>query len=68
MEQAEGFRTQVLSLRDRTWRVLACALACGAKIIVSRDKDLLVLDKPFGIEILPPRQFVARLAKRAIRR
>jgi putative PIN family toxin of toxin-antitoxin system len=43
---------------------LACALACGAKIIVSKDKDLLVLDKPFGIEILPPRQFVARFAKR----
>jgi uncharacterized protein len=33
---------------------LACALAAGAKIIVSRDEDLLVLDKPFGIQILTP--------------
>jgi putative PIN family toxin of toxin-antitoxin system len=39
---------------------LSCALACGAKIVVSKDKDLLVLGKPFGIEILPPRQFLAR--------
>jgi putative PIN family toxin of toxin-antitoxin system len=39
---------------------LACALASGAKIIVSKDKDLLALEKPFGIEILPPRQFLAR--------
>ena len=47
---------------------LACALACGAKIIVSKDKDLLVLDKPFGIEVLSPRQFLARFAKSAVRR
>jgi putative PIN family toxin of toxin-antitoxin system len=41
---------------------LACALAAGAKIIVSRDDDLLVLEKPFGIEIITPRQLLARLA------
>jgi uncharacterized protein len=41
---------------------LACALGAGAKIIVSRDEDLLTLGKPFGIEILTPRQLLARLA------
>ena len=39
---------------------LACALAGGAKIIVSHDTDLLELEKPFGIEILKPAIFVAR--------
>jgi putative PIN family toxin of toxin-antitoxin system len=39
---------------------LACALACGAKIIVSKDNDLLDLEKPFGVEILKPTTFVAR--------
>jgi predicted nucleic acid-binding protein len=40
---------------------LACALASGAKTIISRDNDLLILEKPFGIEIVTPRQFLARL-------
>jgi putative PIN family toxin of toxin-antitoxin system len=40
---------------------LACALASRAKTIISRDEDLLVLEKPFGIEILTPRQFLARM-------
>ncbi len=39
---------------------LACALASGAKTIVSKDNDLLDLGKPFGIEILKPAIFVAR--------
>ena len=43
--------------------ILSCALACGAKIIASKDKDLRVLEKPFGIEILTPRQFLSRLAR-----
>jgi predicted nucleic acid-binding protein len=41
---------------------LACALAAKAKIIVSRDQDLLVLEKPFGIEIIDPRELLKRLA------
>ncbi len=41
---------------------LACALASGSKIVVSKDKDLLELGKPFGIEILTARQFLQRLA------
>jgi predicted nucleic acid-binding protein len=40
---------------------LACAMASGAKMIVSKDNDLLDLEKPFGIEILTPAIFVARL-------
>jgi len=47
---------------------LACALASGAKLIVSKDKDLLALEKPFGIEVLLPRQFLARVGRSAIRR
>jgi len=39
---------------------LACALASGAKIVASYDKDLLALKRPFGIEILKPAVFVAR--------
>jgi putative PIN family toxin of toxin-antitoxin system len=41
---------------------LACALAAGAKLIVSRDQDLLSLKKPFGIEIITPRELLSRLA------
>jgi predicted nucleic acid-binding protein len=41
---------------------LACALGAGAEAIVSRDKDLLVLEKPFGIQIITPRALLARLA------
>ena len=40
---------------------LACALASGSKVIVSRDHHLLELEKPFGVEIILPQQFVARL-------
>jgi putative PIN family toxin of toxin-antitoxin system len=40
---------------------LACALAAGAKIIVSRDEDLLVMKKPFGIEIIRPSEFLRRI-------
>ena len=39
--------------------ILACALAGNAKVILSKDADLLVLEKPFGITVLTPRQFLA---------
>jgi len=42
---------------------LACALAARASLVVSRDEDLLVLRKPFGIEIITPRELLARLAR-----
>ncbi|HVM48519.1 MAG TPA: PIN domain-containing protein [Candidatus Acidoferrum sp.] len=40
---------------------LACALAASAQFIVSRDHDLLVLGKPFGIGIITPREMLTRL-------
>ena len=46
---------------------LACALGAGAKIIVTRDEDLLALGKPFGIEIITPRQLLTRLAGPPVR-
>ena len=42
---------------------LACALATAARLIISRDEDLLVLKKPFGIEIVTPQELLARLAR-----
>ena len=42
---------------------LACALAARAKFIVSRDDDLLTLEKPFGIQIITPRELLAKLAR-----
>jgi putative PIN family toxin of toxin-antitoxin system len=41
---------------------LACALAAQAGFIVSRDPDLLTLGKPFGVEIVTPRELLSRLA------
>lgn len=40
---------------------LAAALAARAKVIVSYDNDLLDLEKPFGIEIVRPSQFLKML-------
>lgn len=40
---------------------LACALASRAEFIVTKDKDLLTLDKPFGVEIVTPREFCRKL-------
>lgn len=40
---------------------LSCALAAGAGCIVSKDRHLLRLGKPFGIEILTPREFLRRI-------
>ena len=44
--------------------VLGCALAARADFIVTRDPDLLVLGKPFGISIVTPRQFLQVLVQR----
>ncbi len=41
---------------------LACALAAKANLVVSRDPDLLALEKPFGISIVTPRQLLSRLS------
>ena len=42
---------------------LACALGAGAKIIVTRDADLLTLGRPFGIHIITPRELLVRLSR-----
>ena len=44
--------------------VLACALSAQATLIVSHDKDLLVLHPYHGIEILPAATAVERLEPR----
>lgn len=41
---------------------LACALEAGARILVTRDVDLLALEKPFGIQVITPRELLTRLA------
>jgi len=44
---------------------LAGALGAKAKVIISRDQDLLTLQKPFGIEIISPRDLLKRLTSTA---
>jgi putative PIN family toxin of toxin-antitoxin system len=39
-------------------RYLACALAAKADVIVSNDRELLDLSKPFGITTMTPVQFL----------
>jgi putative PIN family toxin of toxin-antitoxin system len=39
--------------------VLECAVASGAKVIVTGDKDLLAMSPYCGIQILAPAEFVA---------
>ncbi len=41
---------------------LAVALSARAGFIVTYDHNLLVLGKPFGVEILKPAAFLKRLA------
>jgi uncharacterized protein len=40
---------------------LACALASRAEYIVTKDKDLLALHKPFGVGMVTPRQFYRKV-------
>ena len=42
---------------------LACALAAEAKCVVSSDRDLLALGKPFGIAIITPAQFLGHVGR-----
>ena len=43
--------------------VIEAALAAGARTIIARDKDLTVLEEPFGIRILTPRAWLATLSR-----
>jgi putative PIN family toxin of toxin-antitoxin system len=40
---------------------LSCALAANAQFLVTGDRDLLVLNKPFGIQTVTPAQFLGWL-------
>lgn len=40
---------------------LAAALSASAQYIVTYDADLLALEKPFGIEIIRPAEFLRRI-------
>jgi putative PIN family toxin of toxin-antitoxin system len=42
-------------------RYLACALSAGAKLIVTSDRDLLDLEKPFGIKMVTPVELLLRI-------
>ncbi|HXR06218.1 MAG TPA: PIN domain-containing protein [Candidatus Acidoferrum sp.] len=42
---------------------LACALAAQARYVVTLDHDLLALEKPFGIEMVTPTQFLRFLGR-----
>ncbi len=42
---------------------LACALASRAEWLVTKDRDLLELGKPFGVAVVTPRDFYRRFAK-----
>lgn len=42
---------------------LAAAISAKAQFIVTHDPDLLILKKPFGIEILRPREFFWKISK-----
>jgi predicted nucleic acid-binding protein len=43
--------------------VLAAAVSGGAAYLVTYDRDILALEKPFGIEVLRPEAFVSRLLR-----
>jgi putative PIN family toxin of toxin-antitoxin system len=43
--------------------MIEAALAADAKTIIARDADLTVLEKPFGIQVLTPRAWLATLSR-----
>ncbi len=40
---------------------IATALSANASFVVTNDPDLLSLEKPFGIEMIRPREFLRKL-------
>ncbi|MGD0261544.1 MAG: putative toxin-antitoxin system toxin component, PIN family [Verrucomicrobiota bacterium] len=53
---------------DNDDKFIGAALAAGAKTVIARDRDLTLLEKPFGIAILTPRQLLAALPRTARRK
>ena len=45
-------------------KFIECALAGGAEVVVSGDRDLLALEKPFGITLVSDTEFLRRLRER----
>ena len=45
-------------------KFVECALAARANYLVSRDRHLLNLEKPFGIRVLDDRAFLRQLGRR----
>jgi predicted nucleic acid-binding protein len=46
-------------------RYLACALSAGAKLIVTSDRDLPDLEKPFGIKMVTPVELLLHIRRKA---
>ena len=44
-------------------KFIEAALGAECRLLLARDQDLTVLEKPFGISILTPRAFLATLAR-----
>lgn len=44
-------------------KFIEAALGAQCSLLVARDRDLTVLEKPFGISILTPRAFLAGLSR-----
>jgi putative PIN family toxin of toxin-antitoxin system len=44
-------------------KFIATALAAGARTVIARDRDLTVLEKPFGISIQTPRAWLGTLSR-----
>jgi uncharacterized protein len=44
-------------------KFIEAALAAGAKTVIARDRDLTVLEKPFGIAIQTPRVWLGTLTR-----
>ena len=55
-------REQVCRDRDDD-KFIEAALAAGARTLIARDADLTILRKPFGIEVLTPRQWLSKLPR-----
>ena len=46
-------------------RYLACALGADAKFVVTNDRDLLALEKPFGVQMVTPIQMILHVRRPA---
>lgn len=60
----EPVRFQEQVCRDpKDDKFLEAALAAGARTVIARDRDLTILEKPFGIQMLTPRAWLGTLTR-----